>query len=976
MTFKTTPLRDAIIFALAVGTTAVLGTGVAFAQEATTPSVDPEATTLDRVQVTGSRIRRPDLETASPVIVVERAEIEASGLQNVGDVLRNLSQSDSLGLTNLTNDTNANDGTNTISLRGFGASRTLVLVNGRRWISQGNGVVDTTTIPTALVERVEVLTDGASAIYGSDAIAGVINIILRSDYEGAEASVYYGQNSHGDGGLLTYDALIGASGDRGSVTFGVSKFEQDEIRAGDRAISEFVQFGVPTAFNSSFNLFGRFGVPGRGTLSLDPAREGPGLRTAADFVGYNSAVQGYNFAPTNFLLTPSDRISLFSQASYDLTDNLRFFGLFNYNQRKSVTQIAPVPLTIGFSGPQWAFPYSANSFYNPFGVQINQVGYRTANIGPRTNFQNYDTYGITTGLEGSFDFADRFFGWDAFFSRSESSRDSTGSNFINLASLRNGIGPSFQDGPGGPIVCGTPDNPATTTVNERNVIRGCVPVNLFNGQTGLTQQMQDYITSNLVQSEELGLNNVGANLTGEIVQLPGGMMAFAAGLEYRKNSFTDTPDPLISSGNSSTNFREASSGVVTVEEAYLELSVPLLADLPFAERLELTLAGRTSDYEVAGLIGQNVVNREFDADTYKVGFAWKPYADLLVRGNKADTFRAPSVTDLFQGGQEGFPAAIDPCTFEFGNPYAGLTPEQQARCTAVGVPAGGAQQGGSTQVRGLFGGNPNLGPESGDTTTLGLVYSPSFVEGLDLSLDWWKIFLDDAVSSRSAQSILNGCIRTGDPTDCSFIERAAAPPGRVDTVRIGSFNLATLEVEGYDFTANYRFSTDMGDFGISSQNSYTSKSRQAIGELSEARNLVGRAEGAFGSPTWRLRSNTNLSWTRGDLSLNWGMRYMSSLNEDCSGLEGFLDAGLSTIQLCSDPDRETENESSRNRLGAVTYHDLSAALKTPWNATVRMGARNAFDKDPPVSVTAFANSFLQGYDIPGRYLWMSYTQQF
>lgn len=973
-------LSQAVRLALTLGAaaTAVVAAPMAFAQEEGEGS-----TRLETITVTGSRIKRADIETSSPVVVIERADLQASGLQTVGDVIRNLTQADSLGLTNLTNDTNANDGTQTVSLRGLGAARTLVLVNGRRWLALGGGAVDTSTIPTAAIQRVEVLTDGASAIYGSDAIGGVINIILRDNYEGAELEVFYGQFSEDDGEQSQVSLTLGSTSERGSVLFNISKQEFDPVFAGDRDISRTPVDGVPQALGSAFGQFGIFNVPrsavphlnlpagGLVSVGLNPAREGSGNRVSSDFVLFNNSLR-YNFAPVNYLFTPSDRLSAYTQASYQLTDSVRFFSQFNYNQRKSITRIAEVPLTINASGPQWAFPVAANSVFNPFGVALNStVGYRMSAAGPRTNIQDFDQYGALLGFDGGFDLFDRPFSWDVYYQRGEATRGFVGLNYVNLFNLRSGLGPSFRDA-SGVARCGAPGA----------VIAGCVPVNLFNGVTGMTPDMIRYITYTLVGQSVNDLTNWGANITGDVFELPAGPLAFAAGVEYRSTGLSVTQDALVSGGGSSNNFSENTSGSTTVEEAYLELAIPVLRDLPFAERLELQLAGRTSDYVNSGLIGPTPIERDFDADNFKYGFTWKPYADLLVRGNYADTFRAPPITALFGGGAEGFPAAIDPCTNAAfaGNPYAALSAEQRARCTAQGVPSTGAIQP-TSQLRSLSGGNPFLNPESGRTKTLGLVYSPGFLEGFDVSLDWYEIFLREGLAARSAQGILNGCIREGDANDCTFIVRDAT--GAIGTVRTGNFNLASIEIEGYDLSANYRFDTDFGRFQIGWNNSYTSSAKVTSGSLSTAQQLVGRTVGAFGDSTWRLRSNANVTWNYGDWGVNYGARYLSSLVEDCTNLVGLFAAGLSTRQLCSDPNRFVNSTvtglpiaAARNRLGSVTYHDVQVSYNTPFDGTVRVGARNLFDKQPPFSAQTFANSFVDSYDIPGVFWYVGYTQKF
>lgn len=977
MTFKTTKLRDAIAFSLAVGATTLAGTGLASAQTTTAPT---QATELDRITVTGSRIKRVDVETSSPVLQLDRQQIEATGLQTVGEILRTISTADNAGLSNVTSSTNANDGSQTISLRNLGVARTLVLVNGRRWVD-GGGAVDLTTIPTAMIERIEVLKDGASAIYGSDAIAGVINIILRSNFEGATASAYIGQNSHGDGTLQAYDFSLGSSFDRGNVVISASYTDQDPIMAGDREISSHPVFACRrdriggSQCGSIFPQRGSIFMDDGRFLTLRPEREieglEPGQRTVGDFRPFTNADR-YNFAPTNFLLTPSQRTTFYSQGTFNLTDNINFNSSLYFNKRASVTQIAEVPLTIGGfffgSGPQWDFPISADNVYNPFGEDINAIGFRTSAVGPRINRQSYDNWGFSGGFDGNFELGNRFFDWEAIYQTFESAQSSTGANFINLFNLAKGLGPSFVEN--GVALCGTPGAP----------IAGCVPVNLLNGQAGLTPDMINFIAYGPVQEFSTKRDNYLLNLSGDLFELPGGMAGFAAGYEYRKDGLSDIPDSLVASGGSSTNFREPTSGQVTVDEFYLELALPLLKDVPFAERLEINLAGRFSDYNSSGFVGPNRVNADQLGDTtnLKFGFTWKPYQDLLVRGNWAETFRAPSVDDLFGGGSEGFPSATDPCDRGQINT---LPAEGRARCIAEGVPPEGIDQFNS-QIRGLFGGNPNLQPEDGTTRTLGLVYSPSWVQGLNFTLDWWKIELTNGLANVSVNTVLSRCYRENNPVSCDAVLRSAANQ-QVNTVRAGSENLSQLSVEGFDFGFTYNFETSFGRFRTTLDTSYTSEYfAGAIGAATPPTNQVGQLIGTTGA-RWRKRGNLNLDWSRGDWGANWTVRHFSSLQEPCNNFRLGFQNGVFDRQVCREPDRfinspTTGNpiRSARNKIGATTYHDAQVSLRTAFNSSIRVGVRNLLDKDPPPALNSFANSFLQNYDIPGRFYYLSYTQNF
>lgn len=911
---------------------------------------------VERIEVTGSRIKRADIEGSSPVTSIGRMAIESSGVQSVGELLQTVAQADLSGLTQLTNNTNANDGSQTISLRNLGDNRTLVLVDGRRFLALGGGQVDISQIPIAIVERVDILADGASAVYGSDAIAGVVNIITKDGFEGVSLDATIGANFEGDGEYKQAGISIGTIQGDTSLFLNVSKSEEKEIGAGDRTISETPVAYVPQRFGSAFGLYGIFNTL-EGFQSLDPEKEGAGVRTADDFEPFGTKHR-YNFAPTNYLKTPSERLNVFAKVNHEFSDTLSAFVNFTYNQRKSVTQIAAVPLVAGFSGPQWEIPYSKDNIYNPFGEDLTAFGFRTLPIGPRTNIQDYDTYFITGGFEGEFEIADTSLFWDVSMSRGDSSRNEHGENFVNLQNLRNAVGPSFvQDGV---AQCGTADD----------VISGCVPLNLFNGETGFTDEMANYIGYELNNQVKTGTTNFTANISGEIFELPAGFVGFAAGYEKRTNTYVDNPDSVVAAGLSSSNFSEPTNGSQTAEESYFEFAIPLLSELPGVQSLELSIAGRFSDFENSGFVGTNPVTSKFDNESFKFGFTWRVFDDLMFRGNYSDTFRAPSVNNLFAGGGEGFPSTQDPCnTTQFPLQSAAT----QARCIADGVPDGGSIQP-TGQLRSLNGGNPGLQPEEGNTTTFGVVYNPSWLDGFDMTVDMYKIELSDALSSISAGGMLNNCYVQGESEFCGFVERRS--DGRIATVRTSQFNLSQLEVEGVDFNANYAFQTnDYGNFNFRLNGSYTDSYRTAGLEesIDDAVNQVARID----SDILRWRGTFNTTWSYDDLRVTWGMRYTSELTESCSIPESFLEDGLATRELCNMRSATSEDyPSGLNRIGSVTYHDLSASYVLPWQANVRVGMRNVFRKDPPVALNPFANSFYSVHDIPGGTWFVNYKQDF
>jgi iron complex outermembrane recepter protein len=989
MTLKTNKLRDAISFAI-VGTTALAGTGVAFAQ-------DTESDELDTVVVTGSRIpRAAEVEGTSPVLSIDRAAIEATGLTSVGDILFNITASDGGALRNITTGTNGSDGTQNISLRGLGATRTLVLVNGRRWVTSGitnSALVDLNSIPISVVERIEVLKDGASAIYGSDAIAGVINVITRKNFDGAEANAYLGSYTKGDGFQSAYDFTIGSNSDRWNAVMSLSYTDQKPVYAGDREIASVPVFGGGDIasgglYGSGSNLRGNFTrcataltPTSTGFQTCTPVAGGPFTlnqgedgRQATDFrrfISYSLDGSGssdrYNFAPVNYLLQPIERFGVYAQGSLRLTDRINANAMATYVQRNSNQQLAEVPLTMdvrGISGPQWAFAPTAGNVFNPFGQNLRGANFRMAAAGPRKNYFNNDNTAVTLWLDGSFDLGGRDMYWDAGYSYLDSRFTVRGENYINLFNLRNAVGNSRRNPVTGALEC----------LNSAGaVITGCVPFNVFGGADlgvgagVITAEERDamlrYVTYTINEAEQLTTKDYFANLSGSIVDMPAGPLGFAIGVEHRRTAYVSSPDALVSGGGSSNNFTEPTSGNQNVEEIYAELNIPILADIPGFKLLEVNLAARKSDYETSGFFGGADINPDLGGDTSKkIGLKWQIFDDLMLRATVSESFRAPDVLDLYSGGAESFPQAADPCnTFNFG---AATT--DQARCTGDGVPVGGVAQA-NAQIRSLQGGNPNLQPEFGDTRSFGIVYSPSWAEGLNMTLDWYKIELEDVISFRTSQAILNACYRlpgtAGAAADaaqralfCSFVGRDAT--GNIVDLRQSSFNLAEGEVEGYDFQVTYAMpETAWGKFAFQWDNTYTANNT-----------LFGTVGEYNGSPQWRLRSNITTSWQKGDWDATWAVRYYSDLDDPCTG-SNYFEYGITPAEVCPD--------NGINVMGKRFYHDVQVGWKTPWNGKVAVGARNLFGKEPPTTQNSFAHSFDGAYDLPGGgFFYLQYNQKF
>ena len=927
--------------------------------------------TLESVIVTGSKIKRTDLETSQPVLALNREDIQATGLSQIGDILQNLTTGGST-LNQAFN--NGGNGSTLVDLRDLGSNRTLVLVNGRRYAPDGSalsGAVDLNSIPTAIVERIEILKDGASTIYGSDAIAGVINIITVDSFDGMEANAYFGETSEGDGRTESYDFTAGASTEDTSLIVNVSFQKNEPVFAGDREISAVPQFGADfCASTTSPN--GRFGLSDRaGTFTLtNTTPTAPGVvQSAANLRAFAIPGDCYNFAPDNYLLTPQERYALFAKVKHSVTENISFRSEVVYNNRTSDQLLAAIPVTFagsGLFGTNNVFNVAADSFYNPFGVATTRVQRRLQESGGRRFTQDVDVFHYSGGFEGYFDFADRPFSWDVGYTFSLNQEQDITTGQVNLNRIAQAVGPSFRNAQGA-IQCGTPGN----------VISGCVPLNLFGGNGSITPAMLSFISVPLQDTFEYKRIGYQANISGEIVELPAGILGFAAGYEYRKESGFDLPDALTATGASSGNIRQPTSGGFALDEFFAEFSVPLLSDLPAAKLLELSLASRYSDYTTFG----NTTNS-------KLGIKWKPIDDLLVRGSISDGFRAPSIAELFQGQSDNFASALDPCTGAMQattNRFITLNAAQQANCVAAGTPRTGAEQA-SGQIRSTVGGSATLSPETSRSKTFGFVYSPDYLAGFDVSLDWWNISIENSITSVGAQAILDACILGGATAQCALISRLPGTGAVTGVIDINT-NGASDDITGYDLTANYRFETESyGKFRANIDTTYLDEyiniTDSGLPGDPLRYSLAGNYYGS-GTLAARLKSNATLSWDYDDWGASWTARYVSRLEENCTnavdpttqcsnnGADGngvpFNVDGLASTGLEIVP---------TNNLGGTTYHDLQVRWKAPWNASFSGGIRNIFDKNPPTSISVSNNSFDPSYDLPGRFYYVSYNQKF
>ena len=960
MTLKTTKLRDAISFALVSGATVIAGTGVAFAQDS-----EQQATTLDRIEVTGSRIRSAEIETAQPIVTISREQIQQQGFSSVADILQNMTSAGSPAISRSeVLASGENVGGYYIDIRNLGASRTLVLVNGKRLGANTTGLQDLGQIPLAVVERIEVLKDGASSIYGSDAIAGVVNVITRRNFEGAEANAYIGNFSEGDGFKQSYDFTMGSSFDRGSVTFSAEYAKEDPVWAKDRDFSAYGNSG-PLFPGSGWSVVSQNGVwlgnvdadgnftdpsCASGLCTLDPNGD---PRNPADYHSITAAERA-NSNQQMMLQTGMERRSLFVSGDYDITDNVRFRADVSYNQRTTDQQVAGYPGQYGFA------MLSADSYFNPNPTAGDAYWYRRFWEVPRTTRNELDTFRTNLSLEGVLNFGDKVWDWDVGMLHNRNSILKIGRGDASVPALEAALGPSYLNATTGRVECGTLANPINYGTNYGS--GECIPFNPFlpfgvAGQGSLGgEALQTFLFPTYHDSGRTEMTDYTANLAGSLFSLPAGELGLAVGVEHRREEGRFVPDAFNQAGLNTGLPATTTAGRYDVSEAYVELEVPLLSDVVGAQELTLNVASRYSDYSNFG-----------DTTNNKFQLRWRPVDSLLVRATYADGFRAPAIDNLFGGIGGSFEFYTDPCAV--GQPGYG-----SPACLAAGVPVNYVQlgQGGQpcttlpcqTGFQFLSGSNPDLSPEIATSKTAGIVWSPQWVEGLDINLDWYNVRLENVIASDSVNSILRDCYVSGIESRCEGIVRNAA--GAITNMFFGLTNLGETETEGYDLGVKYRVpETSIGRFHIDWQSSYTSK-YDSLADLAPDTRVVGYV----GTPgLFRLRSNLGVSWEMGDFTVAYTGRYYSGMREDCA----------SSPRPCNDPDRRDVygDLDPQNRVGSNTFHDLQASVRLPWNGTVAIGANNITDHRGPIMFTN-PNSqypYYGGFDI-GRFVYLKYQQRF
>jgi outer membrane receptor protein involved in Fe transport len=974
MTIRTTLLAKVAVssFAIAAATVA----SPAFAQDAAAPAA---VETEQVIVVTGTRIRRPaDFDTPSPIVSLSAETVQESGTTNLTDFLSGypaLQGSSTSGDNSGSGAGIGYTGLNLLDLRNLGTQRTLVLVNGRRHVSgvAGDAAVDINTIPEDLVERVDVLTGGESAIYGADAVTGVVNFVLKDHFNGLTGRAQAGISQYGDAGqrLLTITAGSDFAGGKGNVAIAYEHGEEDRLDIhqrkryqGPNQIGFFLNPNDPEN-QSGYTGGASNGIPDNVPLNniryFDTNRQG-GIDLDWDgfpdyFVGSGGALTKFDpgtFVPDfyqqggnatlvsdygNDLLPSVNRDIVNFVGHYDMLPGFTLFGEAKYANTRSFSLAQPsfdYYLLIPEDNPY--IPAGIKPLIDPElgGVLVNRDNF---DFGQRGEDIRRDTIRTVIGARGDL-------GKHAHYELSYTwGRTDVENRYIN-----NQITDRFYaaidvvNGPNGPT-CRVNLDPTWTPTQPYNYTRSeiapttfqpgeCVPLNLF-GEGAPSKAALAFITADTVDKARIEQHVVSGSLSGDfgsLFTLPGGPIGFAIGGEYRKETSQFTADPLAAQGLTFTNSLSNDGGEYEVKEAFGEINIPLLRGVPLAHRLEFGAAIRLSDYTTIG-----------STTTWKVDGTYAPVRDITVNATYSRAVRAPNIGELFAGDSQTFEFITDPCN---PNQIQNGTQYRQANCTALLTSLGATPSTytdtRSTNLPGFQGGNPKLQAEEATTWTLGLILEPRFIPGLSVRGDWYDIKIDNAINQASASALAGLCV--DQPTlanqYCGAIVRqngaaGSADPGNVIGFTVRPFNVANFHTAGLDVTLNYRVRTDkIGTFSLLVRGNYLDKLTFISSPGADVTNR--RGESDYRSPKYTV--NGDLTWKMGKVTLNYGLLWFDKTLR------------YTNQTVASNPD-----------IVAPEYlyvkqhwqHDVYGAVDVGTRFQLYAGVNNLFDQKPDIGTNTY-----------------------
>lgn len=887
------------------------------------------------------------------VIIIEREQLLSTGITDVGELLQ---RQPAFNGSPVNSQTNLNgNGDVRVDLRGLGSGRTLVLIDGQRTVDQG----DFQSIPSVMIQKVEILPQSASALYGANAVAGVINIITRKGFSGKELEVTYSDSFKTDNLEKTQASFIfGHNLDQGNITIGFQHEDQQGALRSDTPY-EFLQnsyfiFDAQAYQNGGFNVnadyllaIGSTRIPcgvfnlasGGPTLTINGNNPAIGdcgtpgsLLTPDDFRPYEGGFfepERYNYAPFSLIQTPYEKTNIFVNAHHEFND-VRLFANIRYNDRTSSQKLAPfpydsnkdpaAPLMFGGNG------ISAQNVYNPFAEEILRVQRRMTEL-QRQNNQDVQQYQAVIGITG--DFANHSWQWQASYNYGmRTMKDTTVDRLLGLR-LSNALGPSYFD-ENGMAFCGTPEH----------TIAGCVPLNLFGGPGTVTAEMIDYISADLTDTTTEKLNVFNVHMSGALLESQAGTVNANIGLEYRKQDTDFLANEYRRNALIHFNDFQIPSGRYEVNSFYGAIHVPLFKNETMGQ-LFFDMNGRYDKHSIVG--SQN---------SLQATLTYQPTTAFSINAGYSEAFQEPTTVQLFTQRYLAFQQDFDPCLI--GSGYNSLTPEQQAVCMAQGVPITPG-----VIIDPIFplrrGGNLDLNHTSAKNTFLGANWRPEFLPGFTAGVNWWQIDIDGGITENRSSDIIFNCLNSGDANSqqCSRVVRNSN--GLISFID-GTFdNTVQQKLSGIDVNLSYAFQHEWGAFDLGMQ--YNTLLDYEFQQNAAAEN--NELAGQFNNEQVYIEDKAQImaQWQRGDWQVNYQLQYLS-------GIE-------SPVIFSSTPGDQN--------IGSQVYNDISFSYQSPINdATITVGINNFLDKDPVFIDAASTLNHTQAstYRVFGRMWFVQWNMAF
>lgn len=937
----------------AIRTSLLVTSGASMLAIAAPSFAEEEGDNVERIQVTGSRIIREGAIAPSPVTIISGESLIKTGAINIGEALNELpALANTFSLAN----SGSNIGTaglNLLDLRGMGAERTLVLVDGKRHVASdpGTASIDVNTIPTEWVDSVEIITGGASAIYGADAVTGVVNFRMKKQIEGFNVSATAGVADDSDYNNQRFSFSYGSNfaEGRGNAAISVEYSQQDRLEMFDRdqtaqswttinnPTGETVKLLLPNAGYWAINNAGVVGLYGGtpGNYSFD-ANGNPveiNLGDTVDGIKCAGSCDYFNLRQWEELQPEFDRTTVNFKTNYDVSDDLNVFFEAKWSETNATTSGQPA---FFFFDTDNTLITRDNAYINDqLGALMDQTGtgYVVVNrfmtdLGPRAEDDKRTTQRYVLGMQGTVmeDWEGEVYGIYG-----ETETDRINRNNLIYKNFQQSVD-AVRDPETNEIVCRDADAQAA----------GCVPTSLF-GDGAVTAEAADWFSTTTVAGAKVEQFVLGGSLSNSaLFELPAGDVGFAIGVEYRKEESSSVEDPFAATGATFFNALSSESGDFDVSEIFTEFSVPLIEDLPGIQQMTLDAAVRFADYSTIG-----------NATSWKLGLDWAIVDELRLRSTFSTAIRAPNISEYYGAKSQNFFSVDDTCK---KSELDKLTAEQRAirggNCAALGISADFDSNYDSATLEGESGGNDQLKPEESESYTVGLAYQPDFIEGMAITVDYWNIEITDAIAGIGAQNIIDRCVDS--PTGinnqyCALITRDPTS-SEITNIEVLSQNVAKQEASGVDFEIGYDFEALSGDFTTSLLGTYLIERNEY--PFQDDQSNFEEFAGTLGEAQWQ--GQVSINYFKDNWGINWKTRYIENVE-------------LYTPQFKDDYDVAYSNVMG---YGSYVISDMNVNYIMDNGLEFGLGIDNVFDRDLPVNTTG-TGAGSASYDNIGRFYYLS-----